>query len=170
MLTLTFRPDARPPKPVPDLQRRIEHFIETLSAERSKIIVPAPVLGEFLVLAGDDGPEYLAQMADNVAFDIQPFDTRAAIEAASLMRKARDAGNKRGGATGAWQKVKVDWQLVAIAKVNQVDCVYSNDGDLVALCATAGLTRKGLDDLPPPPPQQLDLPATAEPPQKPRKP
>jgi hypothetical protein len=157
MLTMFFKPSANPPVSIPDAQRRIEHLIDTLSAERSKIVIPTPMLGEFLIYAADDGATYLAEMADSDVFEICPFCERAAIEAASLIVKAKQDGDKRGGAPGTWQKVKIDWQLVAIAKVNEVDCVYSDDRDLVAMCATAGIQRKGIADLPVPPPEQMSL-------------
>jgi hypothetical protein len=89
------------------------------------------VLGEFLAYARNDGPTYLAELTTSDVFDIQPFDERAAIESAALFIKAKDAGNKKAGAKGDWQTIKVDWQIVAIAKVNRADIVYSNDGDLV---------------------------------------
>jgi len=158
MLTLFFKPSAKLTKQIPDGQRRVEHFIDTLSRDRAKIIIPAPALGEFLAYARDDGPAYLEQLTDSEVFEIQPYDTRAAIEAAALFIKAHDGGNKKGGGKGDWQTIKVDWQIVAIAKVHKVDCLYSDDGDLVTMCATAGLERKGVDDLPEPPPEQMDLP------------
>lgn len=157
MLTLFFKPSAKLAKEIPNGQRRIEHFIDTLSRERAKIIVPTPVLGEFLAYARTDGPTYLAEMTGSEVFDIQPYDERAAIEAAALLIKAQDEGNKRGGATGDWQTIKIDWQIVAIAKVQKVDCVYSEDGDLATMCATAGLDLKGVSDLPDPPPKQMPL-------------
>lgn len=114
-------------------------------------------MGEFLAYARNDGPTYLAELTTSDVFDIQPYDERAAIEASALFIKAKDAGDKRGGAKGDWQTIKVDWQIVAIARVHRTDIVYSNDGDLVTMCATAGLIRKGVEDLPPPPPKQLQL-------------
>jgi len=158
MLTLFFKPSAKLQKDIPDGQRRIEHLVETLSQDESKIIIPAPVLGEFLAYARADGPTYLSEITDSEVFDIQPYDERAAVEAAALLIKAIDSGvGKKGGAKGDWQTIKVDWQIVAIAKVHKVDCLYSDDSDLSAMCATAGVDLKGIDDLPDPPPKQMGL-------------
>jgi hypothetical protein len=159
MLTLFFKPSAKLQRQIPQGQRRIEHFIDTLSHEHATIVIPTPALGEFLAYARQDGPAYLAEMTDSEVFEIQPYDQRAAIEAAALFAKAQESGDKRGGAKGDWQTIKIDWQIVAISKVHNVDCVYSDDGDLSTMCATAGLQRKGVADLPEPPPEQMDLPA-----------
>jgi hypothetical protein len=40
MLTLFFKPSAKLQKQIPQGQRRIEHFIDTLSRERAKIVIP----------------------------------------------------------------------------------------------------------------------------------
>lgn len=156
-VTLFFRPSANVHHPLPGAAERIAHFIDTLTAANAKIIIPAPALGEFLVLAENDGPLYLAALSESDVFDVSPYDTRAAVEAASLMIKAKAAGNKRGGATGAWQTIKVDWQIAAIAKVEGADYLCSDDGDLKSICEAAGLKRKGIADLPPAPPRQVQL-------------
>ncbi len=95
MLTLFFRPSADVHHPITDAAGRIKHFIETLSMGNAKIIIPAPILGEFLVLAREDGPLYLAALHESSVFEIAPFDERAAVEAAALMIDARDKGDKR---------------------------------------------------------------------------
>ncbi len=62
-LTLLFHPSAKPPLdpatklPVDRLAERIELLIDTLGEDGETIIVPAPVLTEFLVMAGKDGPD-----------------------------------------------------------------------------------------------------------------
>jgi predicted nucleic acid-binding protein len=157
-LTLFFRPSADVHHKLSNAPDRVAHLIETLSTENAKIFIPAPVLSEFLILAREDGPLYLSQLNESDVFEIAPFDERAAIEAAALMIKAIDAGDKRGGATGAWQKVKVDWQLVAIAKLHKVDLIYSDDRDIRAISEKVGMKCKGIADLPSPPAVPVQLP------------
>ena len=57
---------------------------------------------------------------------------------------------------GAWQKIKVDWQIVAIAKVENVSTIYSDDPDVKSFAETANLNCVSLPELPLPPeePQQ----------------
>ena len=152
MLSFYLHPDAKPPKPVAELPARVQLLIDELEAAGAKIIVPAPVLSEFLVLTGPaDGQGYLADLTNSSVFDIKPFDTIAAIEAAEMHRKAKAAGDKRTGSQHRWQVVKVDRQFVAISKVNGVDCIYSDDDGVQKLAKTSGISCKGVADLPIPP-------------------
>lgn len=127
---------------------RIELLVTTLTKAKEKILIPAPALGEFLVISGADGPNYLDIIENQSVFQVEPFDQRAAIEAAALMRAAMATGDKKAGATGAWQSVKIDRQIVAIAKVNGVTCIYSNDKDIKTIGEGAGLTVSHVADLP----------------------
>jgi hypothetical protein len=47
---------------------------------------------------------------------IRPFDEMAAIEGAEMLKRFLKDGDKRAGDIGTWAKVKVDQQIVAIAK------------------------------------------------------
>ena len=70
------------------------------------------------------------------------FDTLAAIECALLEETARaNGGHKSGSSPEPWQKVKIDRQIVSIAKLVKATAVYSNDAGVLALCADVGLTR-----------------------------
>ena len=151
MLSAYLHPEAKYPKPVEKIPERIQLLVDELEAAGAKIIIPTPVLSEFLVLAKADGPLYLADLTNNGVFDLPPFDVRAAIEAADTQRRAHDANDKKSGAAGRWQVVKVDRQFVAIAKVNGVDCIYSDDDDVRKLAAFCGIPVKGVEDLPTPP-------------------
>lgn len=150
-LSVYLHPVAPLPKPVDRVPERVRLLIDELEAAGAKIVIPAPVLSEFLVLAGSDGAVYLSELTNTEVFDIQPFDIRAAIEAAEMQRKAAAAGDKKAGSPSRWQVVKVDRQLVAIAKVNGVTCIYSDDNGVQKMAATAGIAVKGIADLPAPP-------------------
>lgn len=158
MLSVYLHPSAKPPKPIPDLPARIQLLVEELEAAGAKIIVPAPVLSEFLVMTGPiDGPVYLADLTNSDVFEIKPFDTMAAVEAAEMQRKAKAAGDKKDGSPRVWQVAKVDRQFVAIAKVHGVSCIYSDDEGVQKMAVAAGINCKGVADLPAPPapdPQQ----------------
>ena len=156
LLGAYLHPEASYPKPVSQIPDRIEHLVKTLEGTDATIIIPTPALSEFLVLAAGDGPSYLSELTGNKVFSIEPFDLRAAIEAAASEVRATRDGDKRAGATGSWQKVKVDRQIVAIARVHGVDALYSDDEDIQKLAAAVGVCVKGAADLPlsPQDPQQ----------------
>ena len=84
VLSLLLFPGARPPddpstkKPVEKAHERVEQLIDDLVAAKERIIIPSPALSEFLVLAGDDGPQYLSEIALMSHVYIEPFDQMAA--------------------------------------------------------------------------------------------
>ena len=136
ILCLLLYPSIPPPidpqtgHPVEHARVRLEHLVGQLEASHARIVVPAPALAEFLVVAGDDSSHYIQVIEKQVVFRIEPFDTVAAIEAAASTRAARALGDKKSGATGPWQCVKADRQIVAVAKQHGVTTIYSNDSDM----------------------------------------
>jgi len=71
-------PGAKPPrdpatkKPVEKARERIEQLIDDLEAAKDRVIIPAPALSEFLVLAGNEGPQYLNELTLLSHVYIQP--------------------------------------------------------------------------------------------------
>jgi predicted nucleic acid-binding protein len=129
---------------------RVNHLFATLEKAKAKIIIPTPALSEVLIGAGDAAPKYLEIINRSARFKVVPFGERAAVEAAAAHREAIDSGNKKEGDI-SWAKIKFDRQIMAIAKVEGADCVYSNDGDLVRLGQKDGISVVTLDQLPDPP-------------------
>ena len=82
------------------------------------------------MIADESGSDYLVEIDKKSTFSIEPFDARAAVEAAASTRKALAKGNKKSGSTRTWQAVKTDRQIVAIAKTRGVTRIYSNDTDI----------------------------------------
>jgi hypothetical protein len=68
-LSLMLHPRARPPKdpstqkPVERIEDRIEKLLEDLDSDSERLILPTPVLSEFLILAGADASAYLERLA-----------------------------------------------------------------------------------------------------------
>jgi predicted nucleic acid-binding protein len=129
---------------------RVNHLFATLEKAKAKIIIPTPALSEVLIGAGDAAPKYLEIINRSARFKVVPFGERAAVEAAAAHREAIDAGNKKEGDI-SWAKIKFDRQIMAIAKVEGADCIYSDDGDLVRLGQKDGISVVALDQLPHPP-------------------
>jgi hypothetical protein len=162
MISLWLWPKAKTPtdasgKIIPNVQARVDFLIETLSKSRTKIIIPTPALTEFLVLVGDAGPKYLEKIRDKACFRVVEFDQRAAIEAAQQIRAALQKGKKKVAPTETWAKVKFDHQIVAIAKVEGVSTIYSDDQPLANFAKEQEIATLGINDLPKPPMTQIPI-------------
>ena len=155
VLLLLLNPEAPPPKdaatgqPVARCKDRIEYFVAQLTKQREKIIIPTPALSESLIKAGEAAPQYLDIMRNSRFFQISPFGTTAAVEAAELMRRriAR-LGTLKGDALDSRAKVKFDHQIVAIARVTRATTIYTDDDGLQKLATSLGITAQGVASLP----------------------
>lgn len=141
ILLLALQPDAKPPadpetgEPIEHAKQRVEYLIRALSKSKTKVIIPAPVLSEVLVHAGDAANDYV-QLLQQSPFRIAPFDTRAAIECGDAIAQN---GLRSKGKENPRAKVKFDNQIVAIAKVERVDRIYSDDAHIHTLANRVGL-------------------------------
>ena len=174
VLLLVLDPNAKPPndpatgQPLDKAAERIEYLIEILTTDKEKIVIPTPVLSEVLVHAGEAMQPYLDILNGQAAFRIAPFDQKAAIEAALAMSDAIKRGGHRVDAANpdvTKTKIKFDRQIVAIAKAEGAQAVYSDDADVHSYAKHAGLDayRTADLDLPPEDPQQsLDFDPTEQ--------
>ena len=146
-LAMLLHPGVKPPLdpatglPLDRLPARMSGITDTWNQRGDRLIVPTPALAEFLVLAGADGNSYLSELNNLTHVYIRPFDLRSAIELASMEINARLTGSKRAPAPNdaPWQKVKVDRQIVAIAKVANCDAMYTDDANVRALALGEGM-------------------------------
>ena len=72
-------------------------------------------------------------------FEIAPFDVRCAIELAFLNRGVFASGDPKNP-DEAYQKVKIDRQLLAIFKTCGVENIYTDDVGLSKRAVLCGLT------------------------------
>ncbi|MFA6311451.1 MAG: PIN domain-containing protein [Sterolibacterium sp.] len=141
ILLLAMHPDAAPPidpatkQAVEHAKQRVDYLIRKLSNARKKVVIPAPVLSEILVHAGKSTNEYVQNFQQS-PFRIVPFDTRAAIECADAIHRH---GIKGKGKENPRAKIKFDRQIIAIAQVERVGAIYSDDGDIFKYGAQAGI-------------------------------
>jgi hypothetical protein len=141
VLSLLLYEKAKPPedpatgKPLTYVAERMDLLIETWDLDSETVLIPAPALSEFLVIAANDGPKYLAEIKANHLYEVADFDTKAAIECAALnlaIMTSRDKKEaKRGSGTITWAKVAFDRQIVAIAKSRGAHTIYSDDRDIM---------------------------------------
>jgi len=157
VLCLLFDPNIKPPndpttgKPVERARERIEYLVEQLQTSGTRVLIPTPVLAEFLVMADAEGPDYLTEISNRSVFEIAPFDAISAVEAAVLQRKATKVGNKKADLKGSRQCLKADRQIVGIAKTRQVDAIYTSDADVQKIAIDAKVPVVMLWELPLPP-------------------
>lgn len=161
-LCLLFHPTARPPLdsngvPVTRCQERIDDLVSRLEKSHTKIIIPTPALTELLVVAGSNYVQYLNEINGRSCFKVSDYDQRAAIEAALQMADAIKLRDKRSGTLSPYQKVKFDRQIVAIAKVENVKTIYSDDEDVETYARLIGIPTVRVQDLPLPPPTQISM-------------
>jgi hypothetical protein len=127
--------DSESGEPVTFAKERVEHLVKSFESKRTRVIVPAPALSEVLVRAGKASQGYLNRIERSSVFRIESFDARAAVEVAVMTRDALVQGSKRGEADGTWAKIKYDRQIVAIGRVNRVEAIYSDDGNIKSFAA-----------------------------------
>jgi|SRR5579883_2735433 len=142
-------------KGIGEVDAKLTHLIATLDKQKDVVIVPTPALSETLIGAGDSAPQYLEILSKTPRFRVAAFGARAAVEAAERHRQAKSKGKREG--TESWAKVKFDRQIIAIAKVEGAETIYSNDDDIYRLGRADGLEVIRLQDLPDPPAKTPDL-------------
>ena len=147
--TVPRHPDTN--HPVAAFRERIEFLVKSLEDSQEKIVIPTPALSEILVRAESAGPKYLRRIRSTSVFLLASFDDLCAVEVAEISRDAIATGDKRGGQSGTWAKVKYDRQIIAIAKVKKARVIYSDDREIYKLGKNMGLKVVRIADLPLPP-------------------
>lgn len=146
-------PDPATGKVIDGVPQRIDYLIKTLSETGQPILVPTPVLAEVFVVGGAAvAADFSARIRRIPGVQVVDFDFRASVECALLTSSALAVGRKRGAAIGEpWQKVKIDRQIVAIAKCHEAQTLYTTDGGLKALAEAEKIDVQHVADLPLPP-------------------
>ncbi|WP_124253716.1 type II toxin-antitoxin system VapC family toxin [Cereibacter sphaeroides] len=132
------RPNPNTGLPTPHVRERIESLIDDLSKSGSQLLVPTPALAETLCISGS-ADRLLEQLSGYSCIETVGFDKRAAFEFSEIIRSAKNNGDKRCGVAGKWQYLKIDYQIVAIAKVNGATVFYSDDDGQSRFAELAGM-------------------------------
>lgn len=136
-------------KKTPDLIRaRLNRLLETAAKDKQRILIPTPALAEFLVRTNDATTEWLNELEKKSAVEVCAFDRRAAFECAFIERGAHQKGDKKHGSESAYQKVKFDRQIVAIAKSRNARLIVSDDDSLRRGALSVGLQVSKIEELP----------------------
>lgn len=130
-------------------QVRLKGLFLGLEKSRQRALIPTPVLTEFLAKADNAGQKYRDLLAVSKSVQIVPFGERAAVECALMLGKMKTKADRKNEAA-TWAKAKFDWQIAAIAKVEQAKAIYTFDEDIVRLGKTLGIEVLSVDSLPVP--------------------
>lgn len=134
---------------------RIDHLFAQVEKFKAKIIIPMPALAEFLVGADLAGVEVLNQLERKTFVIAAPFDRAAAFECSLIDRAALGGSkDKKDGTDQPWQKIKVDRQVVAIAKAHGAQLIISADDSVRNNALRVGMKAVKV--------QELELPESAK--------
>lgn len=131
-----------------DDQLRMDGLVVELARKREPIGVPAQVWAEFLEAASQQEAEESVKLFKSNAFVLLSYDMRCAIETAAVARQGQAVRKITKEKKRDRQTVKVDWQIIAIAKVNRARLLLSNDGSMVAEAIRQGLHCMKISELP----------------------
>jgi predicted nucleic acid-binding protein len=132
-------------------------LVQKLDQENHRVIIPSPVIFEYLV--GFDDRKRIKKVQDELSkrFEIVPFDSLAAYICADIWLE------KNQGKTiapelkefGPKAFLKVDCQIVAIAKSRNAEIIYSHDSRKSLINFAEG--HINVCNIPPAPLKQLTL-------------
>lgn len=171
-LVLFIKPEAVPPidpstgNLVERVPERIELLKKTWNDAGEVILIPDPVLSEFMMLSDEDPDRvfHLGRFQNSPNYNIKPFDTRAGLELAAMYVKEKSTLSARKAKAfleiaDTKTRLKFDRQIVAIARVQGATAVYSDDKGVRAFCETHGVPVISTYELPlpvPPPEPEPD--------------
>ena len=151
----TYLIDLFNPRLHGDKRVALDFLVSELSKTKVRIQIPSPCLTELLVRAGHARDKYVQLLGSSSAFDVIPYDRRAAAECALLLEAAWDSKTQKSITK---TKFKFDWMIVACASSRNVQRIYSDDVDILRCAAQVGIqTIKQADLRIPPESRQLRI-------------
>ncbi|UPG94112.1 type II toxin-antitoxin system VapC family toxin [Luteibacter aegosomatissinici] len=115
-------------------------FIARITSNpRSQLVIPAPVVAEFLVGADANALSTMNALVDQSWIAVGVFDYSAALELHLIERAAAFLGDKKDGIDAPWQKIKFDRQIVAISRSYECQLIVTNDRGVAATALRSGI-------------------------------
>ncbi|HEY4093694.1 MAG TPA: type II toxin-antitoxin system VapC family toxin [Luteibacter sp.] len=130
-----------------EARERAEHFIDRLCATQSHLVIPAPAIAEYLVKAELSEVISMDTIRDESWVTVGSFDYEAAIEMHLIDRAALYLGRKKDGIEDPWQRIKLDRQIVAIARTHECDLIVTGDRGVMATAMRVGIPSCSIEDL-----------------------
>lgn len=150
-LLVFLDPSAKPPLdpatgvPVTHFHERVKNQIEALDKAGQKILIPTPVMAEFLAGAGVAKQAMVDAINGASVFEVVPFDQRAAVEFSVIWERIM-AGKRKKKDREPRVKTKFDSQILAIAKSRRADRLYTDDDQLATRAQRLGIAVTRLWD------------------------
>lgn len=135
----------------PNRIRRLDYLLLLAKTNHQRIILPTPVIAEFLAIATEARRDFLDALKRSPAVSTEPFDERSAVEASLIYAAALASRDPRYGTEEPKQKIKVDTQIVAIAKVHDAGLIVTGDAVIHKIARTTFISASTIEDLPLPP-------------------
>lgn len=140
-------------KNVDRAEARAEALVEQIDVRGGTVLIPTPVLAEYLVGVERSHHQQHLDIVNGVScFEIVAFDQIAAVECA---RMVDDNELKVLDPDAIKAKLRFDRQIIAIALANNADEIWTHDKGLYKKAQRCGLVVKCLADIEPNP-QQLE--------------
>jgi rRNA-processing protein FCF1 len=130
-----------------DVRERATHFIDRLCATQSHLVIPAPAIAEYLVKSELCEVVSMDAIRDESWVTVGSFDYEAAIEMHLIDRAALYLGRKKDGIEDPWQRIKLDRQIVAIARMHECDLIVTGDRGVMATAMRVGIPSCSVEDL-----------------------
>jgi predicted nucleic acid-binding protein len=131
-----------------DRKEKVSHLLAAVDKAKGKVLIPTPAIAEYLVRADRSGLATLEALQKKASVQVADLNLAAAYEAAQMDAAALGRGDKRDGSDQSWQKIKVDRQIVAIAKAHGAQLVISDDPGVRDAAMRIGMKSLAIDDLP----------------------
>lgn len=126
------------------VKARFDHLLAELDLAQAEVIIPAPALAEVLCRSDASPNAVLPLLEDISRVRIAAFDERAAVEFGEMFRgRTGETGPSSAGKV----KFKFDLMILAIAKVEVVSTVYTDDDELQKRARSVGMKAVGFWDL-----------------------
>jgi hypothetical protein len=134
--------------PESDRRTKLEHVLQQLDKAKGKLLIPIPAVAEFLVHADQASLAVHDALLRKSAIRVGNFDLRAAHENALMDGAALGRGNKKDEVDAPWQKIKIDRQIVAIARAEGARLIISDDAGVRAAALRVGMSAMSVDEIP----------------------
>ncbi len=132
--------------PLPYCIERAQAAVERIERAGRKVILPAPAVAELLTAIGPSASQYVKIFSLYSVLEVGAFDHRCAFELATLNNNEFLSLDRKSRAEPK-QKQKVDRQIIAICKVNNVSELYTDDLGMAKSALLCGITPVKTADL-----------------------
>ncbi len=145
-----------------EVYERLTGLVQDLVATKTIIGVPAPAWAEFLCGTDVAIAGIISAMKKRSAIRVLAYDEVSAFETAMIHSATMAKGKKKGASQAPWQQVKVDRQILAIARQYGAKTIYTDDDNMIAEAARLGIDAIRSGEIPLKPKQNhLDFDADA---------